>query len=419
MHERVKKIAKHPLVYGGSIMIIGNLLVSFFYFLFNLFMSRNLSVVEYGVLASITSLIGFPMLIANAITPTIVRFAGSYFATGDLVSARGLYVSITKFILLISIGLSLIFLIFLTPIGNFFHIENRTLLLVTDIIIFISIISFINGAFLQAKLAFGFQVITGLVSSLSKFILGVIFILMGFSITGATTSILFSVLVGYVVSFIPLDFVFHKKVVTPKIQSRELFAYGLPSALTFFGLTSLISTDIILVKHFFDPVQAGLYAGLSLIGRVIFYISGPIGNVMFPLIVQKHERNETVGGTLQLSLIFILLPSILLTIFYFLFPGFVIAFFLKNETYLQVIPFIGFFGLFIAIYSVLSLLANFYLSIKKTIIYIPILIGAFAQIVLIFLYHMTFTQIISISLSITFLLVICLLLYYPYATKKH
>jgi hypothetical protein len=66
----------------------------------------------------------------------------------------------------------------------------------------------------------------------------------------------------------------------------------------------------------------------------------------------------------------------------------------------------------------LNILANFYLSIKKTAIYVPVLIAAAMQIVLINLYHQSFLQIIWISTGTTFLLVCALLIYFPFAVKK-
>ena len=139
---------------------------------------------------------------------------------------------------------------------------------------------------------------------------------------------------------------------------------------------------------------------------------------MFPLIVQKHEKKENVTNTLILSLGIVLIPSLFLSVFYYFFPQFIILFFLKNESYLQISSYIGYFGITIALYALLALLVNFYLSIKKTKIYFPIILGAIMQIILIYTYHESFLQIITITFVITFLLVLCLLLYYPYAKKR-
>ena len=44
---------------------------------------------------------------------------------------------------------------------------------------------------------------------------------------------------------------------------RDMIKYALPASIAILSLNSLISTDIILVKHFFSAQDAGLYGGLS------------------------------------------------------------------------------------------------------------------------------------------------------------
>jgi O-antigen/teichoic acid export membrane protein len=418
MKETVKRLIKHPLIYGSAIIVFGNLFANFFNFLYNLFMSRNLTVEDYGTLASIVSLISLPILLSNAITPMVIKFAGDYFATKNMSLLRGFYLKIKKFYFIVCFIVVATFLLFIGQISHFFHITDINILYITALIIIVAFMGGLNIAFLQAKLAFGFQVFVSLVNAVSKLVLGAFFVLAGYGVPGATLSILLGGIFSYLVSFIPLRFIFDRKIVAPKIETKSLFSYGIPSAMASFGLTSFIAADMILVKHFFDPVHAGLYAGLSLIGRVIFYISGPIGSVMFPVIVQKHSKNESFVNTFRLSLFLVFAPSVMLTLIYYFFPDFVILFFLKKEEYLAVKPLLWLFGAYICLYSLVFIMTTFYLSIKKTKVYIPVLSGAFAQIVLIILFHQSFLQIIMISLVIMFLLVIMLLLYYPYATKK-
>lgn len=418
MKEKAKKFIKHPIIYGSTIIVFGNLFANFFNFLYNLFMSRNLSVADYGTLASIMSLISLPILLSNAVSPMVVKFAGDYFAANDMALLRGFYLQIKKFYFFVGVTVFAIFILFVSQISNFFHIADKGILYITSFIIITAFLGGLNLAFLQAKLAFGFQVFVSLINAVVKLALGVIFIMAGYAVPGATLSILLSGIVSYGVSFLPLRFVFDRKIISPSIETKSLFVYGIPSALTSLGLTSFIAADMLLVKHFFDPVQAGLYAGLALIGRVIFYVSGPIGNVMFPVIVQKYRKNENFVNTFKLSLLLVAIPSFLMTALYFLFPDQIILFFLKKEAYLVIKPLLGLFGIYICLYSFMAIISTFYLSIKKTQIYIPILAGAILQIILITLFHQSFLQIITISLVIMFLLVIILLVYYPYATKK-
>lgn len=418
MKQHVKKVIKHPLIFGSGVLVIGNLFANFINLLFYFLLIHSVTATDYGIFASMMSLITYPALIGSAINPLVVRFAADYFAKKNFALLRGLYIQIKKLLLTICIIIFFVFLIFVQVISKFLHIDNIPLLIITDFIIFVGLIGVINMAFLQARLSFGIQVIINLSNSLLKLIIGAILILLGYSVTGAAIAVLTAGIFGYLISFLPLKFVFNKGIASPTIPKKELFLYGFPATVTLFALTSFISSDIILVKHFFDPHQAGLYAGLSLIGRIIFFVSAPIATVMFPTIVQKHSKNEDYTNTFKLSLAFVVIPSLTLTIFYSLFPHFSILFFLKRQEYLAVSPYLVPFSIFITLYSVLSILSNFYLAIKKTKIFIPLIIGAIAQIVLIYFIHQNFMQIILISLLCMVLLDIALLLYYPYATKK-
>lgn len=413
-----KRFIKHELIAGAGFLFVASLFGSVFNFFFNLFMSRNLSVSNYGVLASLISIITLSMLIAGAVVPTIIRFAGSYFAKGEFHMVRGLFFNVSRLSFSLGVFVFFIFLIFWQRIGEFFNLNDKYLIILVGFVVFLIFIGVINGALLQAKLAFRFIAFTNLLGTFLKLFLGITLVFLGFSVIGALWAILLSLLIPYLLSFIPLKFILKKRVSAPKIQIRTLLVYGAPAAIASFSLMSLITTDIILVKHFFDPGRAGIYAGLSLIGRVIFFFSAPVGTVMFPLVVQKHTRNENYQNILGLSVLLIFLPSIVLTIFYFIFPEFTIRFFLKNEEYVSAAAYLGFFGIFIGLFSLLSVFTNFYLSIKRTNIFIPLVVGAIIQATLIWIWHESFRQIIIISTITTFLLLISFIIYYPFAIRR-
>jgi O-antigen/teichoic acid export membrane protein len=418
MKQKVKQLIHHPLIYGSGIVITGTLIANVFNFLFNLFMSRNLSISEYGILASIVSVIGLPGVAANAIVPIVVSFAGEYFAKGQTDMLRGLYLKITKIVLIIGVIFFACFWFFIPEIKTFFHIQNPAILFVTDTVIFLTFLAIINNGFLQAKMAFIFMVFLAVLTTIIKLFAGILFTFIGLSALGGALAILISTFIPYLISFLSIKFVFDKKISNPHINTRSLFAYGLPSILTYLGVNALISTDIMLVKHFFDAKSAGMYAGLSLVGRIIFFVSAPIANVMFPVIVQKYNKGQNYTNTFFLSLFLVLMPSICLTFFYAIFPKFTILFFLKNPEYLSIQPLLIYFALFITCFSLLSIISSFYLSIKRTNIVYPIMLGAVAQVLLIIYWHNSFMQIITISISITLLLLLYLLLYYVYIKKS-
>lgn len=412
MRKKIRQVMEHPLISGSIIVFLGSLLANIFNFLFNIFMSRNLTFSDYGALASLISIITLFGFSAAGIVPTIVRFAGSYFAKGEVALVRGLFLRMNKTLFLVGAVIFAIFVLYSHNIGEFFKISDEFLIILVGLNVFAGFIFVINQALLQAKLDFIFLSIVIFIGAFLKFVVGVSLVFTGFAVGGAMLAFFVAGLIPYCLTFLRLPFLLHRSEKKTTINFATMFKYAGPATLTFLGLTSFISTDIILVKHFFDPVQAGVYATLSLIGRVIFFFSAPIGTVMFPLIVQKHTKKENYHSIFILSLLLVFTASAVLTIFYFLFPEFMLYVFSKKEEAILAAPLVGFFGMYVATYSMLFICTNFYLSIKKTKVFIPVLLGAILQGILIWFFHETFFHIIAISLGITGLLLILLLLYY-------
>jgi O-antigen/teichoic acid export membrane protein len=64
-------------------------------------------------------------------------------------------------------------------------------------------------------------------------------------------------------------------------------------ALVFFSGQMLINNcDIVLVKHFFAPTSAGLYAVIAMVGRVIFALCQAVVNSMIPVVAGTREEDR-------------------------------------------------------------------------------------------------------------------------------
>jgi O-antigen/teichoic acid export membrane protein len=412
MKHKIYQLVANPLISGSAIIFVGSFVGNIFNFLFNFYMSRNLSVADYGILASLVSLVVLASMPAGAALPTVVKFAAEYFAKGEVGKIKGLYFKVGKIMLAIGMVFFFAFAIFSSQLAGFFHIDNPGLITIAGLIVLVGFIGTVNGAFLQGKLLFGYLTFLNFFGALLKLSLGIALVFMGFKVVGAMWGFALSYIIPFAFGIYPFRYIFQKKTLGTSIQSKELFTYGAPAAIALFSLTSFVSTDIMLVKHFFTPHEAGQYAVLSLIGRIIFFLTASISTVMFPMVVQRVTRNERYHHIFLLSLVLVSLPSIAVTIFYFIFPQFAISVFNKNSSYLELAPYLGIFGIYISLYSILYVIANFFLSINKTKVAIPIAFGALLQVGLIWFFHDTFMQIILISLALVGLLLIILLLYY-------
>lgn len=417
--EFVKKLLKHPLLSGSLIIFLGSTFGNFLNFIFNIFISRNLTVQDYGTVASLMAIINLFGISAGAITPTIVSFTSKGFQQSDWGSVKGIYFQIFKPIFVVSLLTLGVFAVFGGLFSDFLNIENGYfLLLMTGLIIAVSFLAVINISMFQSRLSFGIISFLNLGSSILKLLGGIIFVTWGYKSMGVMTAILIAYITPFLFGFTSLKFLFNRETKKTKVDFGEILRFAFPSGLALLGLTALISTDLVLVKHLYNTDSAGIYAGLALVGKVIFFFTAPIGIVMFPLLTRRHKNKEDKGKVMIMSLFLVGTSSFAITIFYFLFPDFVINLFLKNTEYLEASMFLGFYGVFISLYSLCSIMMYYFLSMSKTFIYKPILICAILQLILIYMFHKSFLEIIGISIGVTFLLLVLLFYFYFKSNSK-
>ena len=409
----IKNILKHELISGTFYIFIGTMFANVLAFLLNLFLARSLTYADYGIFASLLSIITLALIAGGSITTVIVKFSAGYYTRNEYDKLKSFYKKFAKFIFFLSL-LSIIFFTLTSPLlSSFLHLDNYFYLVLVGLCVAAFYMQTLNSAFLQGLMKFKFISLVSAISSIIKLIVGVVFVLLGMRAFSGLWSIFFMGLGAFLICFFPLKrIIFQKSEKEISLPTKEILIYALPTFATIFFLTSFTSTDVILVKHFFSPHLAGFYAGLSLIGRVIFYFTSPIPMVMFPLLIKRHDKGEKFHNLFYISLGLVLLPSLAITIFYFLFPNFVIDLFLGGRNYLVIAPYLGLFAIYLSVFSMVNICVNFFLSFNKTKIVFLVILASLLQIILIYLFHANFYQVIGISLSLSLVLLVALLFYY-------
>jgi len=107
---------------------------------------------------------------------------------------------------------------------------------------------------------------------------------------------------------------------TPRFQPRRLldipisFGEGLQSIVFFSGQVVINNFDIVLVKHFFTSDQAGIYAAVSLVGRLVNMCAWSVVNTMFPVSAAARSNDREARPVLFMSLflVFLILSGLIL-----------------------------------------------------------------------------------------------------------
>ena len=212
---------------------------------------------------------------------------------------------------------------------------------------------------------------------------GITLIFFGFKLNGAVGAIVFALISAFLISVYQLrDIIKHK---IKKFNSNVIYRYTIPVLIALMMLTAFYSLDLLLVKHFFVDERAGYYAAVSLLGKVVFFGSMPITQVMFPKVNELYHRKKKSKNILYKSGLMVLAFSLPIIAIYFLFSRSIIKL-LYGELYLEASNLLGWFAVIMTLFSLIYLISFYNLSInKKNFLYI---LGLFniLEIILIYIY---------------------------------
>lgn len=395
---KIQNFTKHPLFSGSVIMVGGNMAANVINYLYHLVMGRVLGPVNYGILASLYSILYLAGIIPISASVSIVKFISAS-PEGEVYST---YAAIKHFVLRLAIGISLFFLA-LSPItAGFLKIESVGSVALIGPIIFLTLITLVNQASSQGLLRFSGSVIPTLISSGIKFGLGVLLVLAGLNVFGAV----FGIVVGMALAYFYSAWFIGRILTKGKVKQYSLkpfLGYAMPVLLQALAFTSIFSTDVLLVKHFFDPFSAGIYGALSTLGKIIFFATSPVTATMFPIVSRRKSVGEAYHKVFLVALGMIIVASSAITLFYWLLPKIAIGT-LYGAAYLSASSELVWMGIFISIYSLTNLLVNYALSLGNSKVIIFPLLGAAAQIVSIWIWHGSLLTVIQVSLIVTALM---------------
>jgi O-antigen/teichoic acid export membrane protein len=107
------------------------------------------------------------------------------------------------------------------------------------------------------------------------------------------------ILISFLFGLIPFNLKnlnFKKTIKIEASKAKQVRSFFIITA--FYEFTQIIinNSDILLVKHYFNAYDAGLYASLALIGRIVYFVAWMFVMLLLPTVVQhKKEGNETAS----------------------------------------------------------------------------------------------------------------------------
>ncbi|ADV50331.1 sugar isomerase [Cellulophaga sp. E16_2] len=177
------------------------------------------------------------------------------------------------------------------------------------------------------------------------------------------------------------------------------------------------NSDILLVKHYFDALDAGLYASLALIGRVVYFVAWMFVMLLLPTVVQKQKDGEPTAPILFKYVGYIgLLSAVIVTACYIM-PEFIITI-MFGDAYIAMAGLLWQYALATSLFAIGNIFAYYFLSLDH---YVPVILSGLlgmSQIILVVFYHDTLEIVVQVQIIAMAILLAVQIIYFLLKKSK-
>jgi len=199
----------------------------------------------------------------------------------------------------LGLGLLALSLLLALPLKTAFKFESAYPFIAIAAVFVVSIPGSFRLAYLRGKQDFMSNSVGGGIGSLTKIVLSAALVLIGWRTLGAIMGILLAQLI--VLAYATRQARskgFSKVKVTRQLPQWELIRPLVPYALfvlvVSLSVTVLLTADVSIIKYLFTPEQAGLYAGIASIARIVYFLTASVATVLLSSVSNHHDTKHNV-----------------------------------------------------------------------------------------------------------------------------
>ena len=276
----VPRSAHRRILSGGLIMLVSTVLSAGMNFMYNVHVAQKLGPSEFGHVATALTL----LLLSTSVMLSFQIVCAKFVARNETSSAKaGVFHALMSRAWKVSILVGLGLVLLSKPLTRFLHFPSVWIVVLMAVAIAFYIPVGVKRGGFQGTCSFPLLATNFTLESAVKLILAFALV-WKFGAIGAVVAIAASEVAAFVLPRVdPMlrqpgtDFV--------RAGSRE----GVQAIVFFVGQAIIMNIDLVLVKHYFPSYEAGQYAAVALVGRVLFYASWAVIHAMFPIAAQNGE----------------------------------------------------------------------------------------------------------------------------------
>ncbi len=300
-HLKGERVLTHNFIVGGGTIAAGVLGVAF-----QSLVSHQLQPSDYGGVFAVVTLITFTGLPATALTLLMARETSRDQANGQHVRSAALLHSGNRALMLGGLAFAAIFALASPLLATFFNVRPALLWAAAAGMPFGLALPLLLGQFQGEQRFLAYSMLSTGQATLK--LVGAIALGAFWGPVGIIAGISLATAMVY---FGALRLLHRKLSIKPRLPwlrpAAAYLALIVPSTL---ALAVLLSTDVLVVKHFFPSRQAGEYAAVAAMGRAIFWGATGVSGVLFPKIVFRESQGRSGIPLISASLLLVALGGL-------------------------------------------------------------------------------------------------------------
>lgn len=390
----IARLRQSDFVRHGTLVLAGVVFTNVFGYLYFSLLGRRLDVEAYGVVTSLWSavlVVGAPAIVAQLIC---ARLAADVAARNDRAALRRL----ADVVMLEAAGAAIVaialVILFRATIAAYFQVaDERSIVIVAFALGGLAITSVQRGV-LQGSQHFGDYSLSLSLEAATKVVVGVV--LAGpLGGNGALIGIVAGALVAITYGVFACRARFGPERTRLRLDPRVIVRVISHVGIGQFTLVVLTFYDAPLVKHFFDPRAAGLYAAAALVGRAIVAAGSFVPTLVMPKAAARAAAGQStlpllgsaVGITAAIIAVFVVISAAA--------PRFLVSL-IAGRAFGDAAPLVLPYVLASSGVSLAYVVSAYKMGLHRYDFVIPALLAATAEITVLSFWHPTLTAVVTI-----------------------
>lgn len=220
----------------------------------------------------------------------------------------------------------------------------------------------------------------GVVGAFLKLICGVFFALIFMNVYGALGGLLIQTILSILITAYVVKFYLKNGSDSNSGQFPIIkdYSYYYHSFFIILFLTIFFNIDVLLAKNIFNAETSGIYSATAVMAKAIIFATAALESVMFPVVVEKYEKNNNSLSFFLKSLSILILGLIFSVFIFYMFGEHFIA--LMGKEYSIGGQYLWRIAIFISLFALTNYLVKFLLAVKETLVVYFLGFGVILQI---------------------------------------